>query len=141
MFVCCDNLFILLFRPTDYTRGIFQSIGFKEFHEYLILSEEERSTESGQKKFIESLDNLKLATRRYARRQNKTIKNRFLGHPSRQVIVFIVIHLLQQCYLVGAIQNAYDHQKQKKITNEIKVLTLTTELYLTLGRHPSITPY
>lgn len=94
---------MFIYRPTDYTRGIFQSIGFKEFHQYLVLSEEERATESGQKKFIESLDNLKLATRRYARKQNKIIKNRFLGHPSRQVVSFIVI----VCFTsTMAIQNA-----------------------------------
>ncbi|KAL0107322.1 hypothetical protein PUN28_015696 [Cardiocondyla obscurior] len=29
----------------DYTKGIFQTIGFKEFHAYLILSEEERASE------------------------------------------------------------------------------------------------
>ncbi|XP_025990811.2 tRNA dimethylallyltransferase isoform X2 [Solenopsis invicta] len=29
----------------DYTKGIFQSIGFKEFHTYLIQSEEERASE------------------------------------------------------------------------------------------------
>jgi len=32
-------------RSPDYTKGIFQSIGFKEFHTYLILSEEERASE------------------------------------------------------------------------------------------------
>ncbi|GJQ70862.1 hypothetical protein Trydic_g783 [Trypoxylus dichotomus] len=29
----------------DYTRGVFQSIGFKEFHEYLVLNPNERATE------------------------------------------------------------------------------------------------
>ena len=29
-------------RSADYTTGIFQSIGFKEFHTYLVLPEEER---------------------------------------------------------------------------------------------------
>lgn len=33
-------------RSPDYTKGIFQSIGFKEFHAYLILSEEERASEA-----------------------------------------------------------------------------------------------
>lgn len=32
-------------RSPDYTKGIFQSIGFKEFHAYLILSEKERASE------------------------------------------------------------------------------------------------
>lgn len=29
-------------RSADYTRGIFQSIGFKEFHAYLVLPEDEK---------------------------------------------------------------------------------------------------
>lgn len=35
-------------RELDYTTGIFQSIGFKEFHEYLILPEEEKHSERGK---------------------------------------------------------------------------------------------
>ena len=33
-------------RSADYTKGIFQSIGFKEFHNYLILPQEEREKET-----------------------------------------------------------------------------------------------
>ena len=35
----------------DYTRGVFQAIGFKEFHEYLLLSNDERKSEQGEKAF------------------------------------------------------------------------------------------
>lgn len=35
----------------NYTRGVFQAIGFKEFHEYLLLSEMERKSEHGEKIF------------------------------------------------------------------------------------------
>ena len=38
----------MFFSKADYTRGIFQSIGFKEFHDYLILSEEEKQTDKGK---------------------------------------------------------------------------------------------
>lgn len=42
-----NKLFIFVyFRSIDYTKGIFQSIGFKEFHDYLMLPEEEK----GEKK-------------------------------------------------------------------------------------------
>ena len=51
----------------DYTKGIFQSIGFKEFHDYLLLSAEERETEAGKKEFDKGVELLKLATRQYAR--------------------------------------------------------------------------
>jgi tRNA dimethylallyltransferase len=69
----------------DYTKGIFQSIGFKEFHEYLILSEDDRNSEKGSKLFHAGVDALKLVTRRYARRQLRWITNRFLRKPNRQV--------------------------------------------------------
>ncbi|XP_014472624.1 PREDICTED: tRNA dimethylallyltransferase, mitochondrial isoform X2 [Dinoponera quadriceps] len=35
-------------ESADYTKGIFQSIGFKEFHAYLTLPEEERASEKQQ---------------------------------------------------------------------------------------------
>ena len=43
------NCASLYFRSPDYTHGIFQSIGFKEFHSYLLLSDEERESASGEK--------------------------------------------------------------------------------------------
>ncbi len=35
----------------NYTKGVFQAIGFKEFHEYLLLSEMERKSEHGEQVF------------------------------------------------------------------------------------------
>ena len=35
-------------KSFDYTRGIFQAIGFKEFHEYLVLPDDQRSNEQGK---------------------------------------------------------------------------------------------
>nr|XP_011441198.2 tRNA dimethylallyltransferase isoform X1 [Crassostrea gigas] len=70
-------------RELDYTTGIFQSIGFKEFHEYLILPEEEKHSERGKLLFEKGVENMKIATRQYARRQIYWIKNRLLrnkGH-------------------------------------------------------------
>lgn len=72
-------------RVADYTRGIFQCIGFKEFHSYLLLTNEERQTVEAEKLFREGVDTLKLVTRRYARKQIKWITNRFLRCPDRQV--------------------------------------------------------
>ncbi|GFG40614.1 hypothetical protein Cfor_06651 [Coptotermes formosanus] len=69
----------------DYTKGIFQAIGFKEFHQYLLLSEEDRNSEKGSKFFHAGVDALKLVTKRYARRQLRWINNRFLRKTSRQV--------------------------------------------------------
>ncbi|XP_078047163.1 tRNA dimethylallyltransferase [Augochlora pura] len=69
----------------DYTKGIFQSIGFKEFHRYLMLSEEERREKKGQELLQEGIDNLKLVTKRYARIQEKWIRNRIIRRVDRQV--------------------------------------------------------
>ncbi|XP_075224672.1 tRNA dimethylallyltransferase [Lycorma delicatula] len=69
----------------DFTRGIFQSIGFKEFRDFLMLSDEEKFGEVGKKKLNEGIETLKLVTQRYVKNQNKWIRNRFLKCPDRQV--------------------------------------------------------
>ena len=40
------------FRKADYSLGIFQSIGFKEFHDYLLLDEDKKQTEIGKAHYI-----------------------------------------------------------------------------------------
>ncbi|KAG5335048.1 MOD5 dimethylallyltransferase, partial [Acromyrmex charruanus] len=72
-------------RSPDYTKGIFQSIGFKEFHTYLILPEKERASEKGKKLLQQGIDDLKLVTRRYAKRQDKWVMNRLIRRGDRQV--------------------------------------------------------
>ncbi len=49
-------------EPADYTRGIFQSIGFKEFHKYLVLNQEEKDTAEGRRLFEEGVEQLKLVS-------------------------------------------------------------------------------
>ncbi|XP_016126389.1 tRNA dimethylallyltransferase, mitochondrial-like [Sinocyclocheilus grahami] len=68
----------------DYQHGIFQSIGFKEFHEYLTASEN-ISQEERDKLKVKGIESLKQVTRRYARKQNKWFRNRFLKRPARNV--------------------------------------------------------
>jgi len=65
-------------NSADYTLGIFQSIGFKEFHNYLKLDTEEQKGPLGQKFFEEGKEQMMLATRQYARKQVKWINQRFL---------------------------------------------------------------
>ena len=81
------NLFFSLFQEynkkrgediADYTVGIFQSIGFKEFHNYLLLAEEEQNSVSGKDLFENGKELMMIATRQYARRQTKWIRQRFL---------------------------------------------------------------
>ena len=50
-------------NSADYTVGIFQSIGFKEFHDYLKLGTEEQKGPLGQKLFEEGKEQMMLATR------------------------------------------------------------------------------
>ncbi|XP_076315822.1 tRNA dimethylallyltransferase-like [Tachypleus tridentatus] len=69
----------------DYTQGIFQSIGFKEFHKYLILSSEERETAEGKKLLLEGVEAMKTRTCQYSKKQTRWIQNRFLQSPGRQV--------------------------------------------------------
>ena len=101
-YVCVSNIlffFLLTFGPAnlerkpkqkireaDYTIGIFQSIGFKEFHDYLVLPSSEQTTLTGTRLLNQGVEALKVRTRRYARHQIKWIVKRFLQQPDRQVL-------------------------------------------------------
>lgn len=65
-------------QPADYTEGIFQAIGFKEFHEYLLLTPEERKTYDGSLVLGRAIILLKQRTRSYVTKQLKWINRRFL---------------------------------------------------------------
>ncbi|GBE82536.1 tRNA dimethylallyltransferase, mitochondrial [Sparassis crispa] len=56
----------------DHTLGIYQCIGFKEFFEYL------NATAPSEKLFNEAVERMKVATRRYSRRQISWIRNQML---------------------------------------------------------------
>ncbi|KAJ7929361.1 tRNA isopentenyltransferase [Mycena leptocephala] len=56
----------------DYTVGIYQSIGYKEFHGYLSAPSQTEKT------FNEAIENMKLSTRQYAKRQISWIRNKLL---------------------------------------------------------------
>ncbi|XP_058573903.1 tRNA dimethylallyltransferase isoform X5 [Neofelis nebulosa] len=62
----------------DYQHGIFQSIGFKEFHEYLV-TEGKCTPETSNQLLKKGIESLKQVTKRYARKQNRWVKNRFLN--------------------------------------------------------------
>ncbi|RDB21249.1 tRNA dimethylallyltransferase, mitochondrial [Hypsizygus marmoreus] len=57
---------------TDYTLGIYQSIGYKEFHDYLSASE------PSEKAFKNAIEHMKVSTRQYAKRQISWIRNKLL---------------------------------------------------------------
>uniref|UniRef100_A0A673TV71 tRNA dimethylallyltransferase n=1 Tax=Suricata suricatta TaxID=37032 RepID=A0A673TV71_SURSU len=68
----------------DYQHGIFQSIGFKEFHEYLV-TEGKCTPETSNQLLRKGIESLKQVTKRYARKQNRWVKNRFLSRPGPSV--------------------------------------------------------
>ncbi|XP_069079531.1 tRNA dimethylallyltransferase [Pleurodeles waltl] len=68
----------------DYQHGIFQSIGFKEFHEYLV-TEGTCPPETSAVLLQNGIQALKQATQKYARKQNKWVRNRFLKRPGPNV--------------------------------------------------------
>ncbi|WFD06128.1 leukotriene-A4 hydrolase [Malassezia vespertilionis] len=60
----------------DYTRGIFQAIGYKEFDAY--LTEYDTHQTHNETLFQEAIQAMQVATRRYAKRQVSWIKNQLL---------------------------------------------------------------
>ncbi|XP_031710173.1 tRNA dimethylallyltransferase isoform X2 [Anarrhichthys ocellatus] len=70
----------------NYQHGVFQSIGFKEFHDYLTAPESSSQQEKDALR-DKGIEALKIATRRYARKQNKWVRNRFLKRPGDNVPV------------------------------------------------------
>jgi tRNA dimethylallyltransferase len=82
----CRELKMKKNREADYTIGIFQSIGLKEFHEFLVLPSSEQTTQKGRRLLDQGVEALRSRTRRYARKQTKWIVKRFLEQPDRQVI-------------------------------------------------------
>ena len=72
---------------TKYTEGIFQSIGFKEFHDFLIKQEGKKfdksiASKEDQELLRTGVENMKTVTRRYAKKQMTWVRNRFLARPS-----------------------------------------------------------
>ncbi|KAK3067393.1 tRNA dimethylallyltransferase, mitochondrial [Teratosphaeriaceae sp. CCFEE 6253] len=67
-------------HPMDEARGIWVSIGFKEFKEYVRALQEEVSSEKDlQKLKAEALERTKAATRQYAKRQLRWIRIKLLN--------------------------------------------------------------
>lgn len=97
MFVSCSCLFRN--SSADYEEGILQTIGFKEFIPYLeafdkshdilinrfVESPETTVEPDAWKPLVACLEELKLVTRRYSKKQLKWIRNRFLGSEFREV--------------------------------------------------------
>ncbi|KAF5391798.1 hypothetical protein D9757_001656 [Collybiopsis confluens] len=59
-------------ESSDYTFGIYQTIGYKEFHKYLSLNNPTKDD------FLEAVNSMKTSTRQYAKRQTSWLRNKLL---------------------------------------------------------------
>ncbi|PWN31449.1 tRNA isopentenyltransferase [Meira miltonrushii] len=94
-------------NAVDYTRGIFQTIGYKEFDEYLTHRERtfgsldgtsdlipDPSDDQGRKLFDHAIESMKLATRQYAKRQISWLRNRLapdIGRKASKGIRLVIL--------------------------------------------------
>ncbi|KAK4058460.1 tRNA dimethylallyltransferase, mitochondrial [Microbotryomycetes sp. JL221] len=65
---------------TDFSKGIYQAIGYKEFQQYLVATDHGQETKDVQvqRLFTKALEDMKTSTRQYAKRQVKWIKTKLL---------------------------------------------------------------
>lgn len=66
-------------QQPDYTKGIYQTIGFKEFHNYLMMDSDQRQSETGKKELYKSIRSMRQSTKNYVKRQLRWIRRRFLN--------------------------------------------------------------
>ncbi|BGP14440.1 hypothetical protein JCM10213_004563 [Rhodosporidiobolus nylandii] len=70
-------------EPTNYSKGIYQAIGYKEFDPYLSLKHRDPSvtlenSDALRKLFEQGVESMKVSTRQYAKRQVKWIKSKLM---------------------------------------------------------------
>ena len=68
----------------SYEEGLFQAIGFKEFHSYLTYQGDDE--EEREKLLQLSLTKLKQITSKYSKKQVRWVQNRFLGRPKKNAL-------------------------------------------------------
>ncbi|XP_071992596.1 tRNA dimethylallyltransferase [Engystomops pustulosus] len=91
----------------DYQHGIFQSIGFKEFHEYLVTKD--ITPDKADILLQKGIEALKQRTQKYAKKQIKWVQNRFLKRPGPNVPLVYGLNVTditawETCVLSPAIQ-------------------------------------
>lgn len=74
-------------EATDFTKGIWQSIGFKEFQPYLKALRDEASAKDAEKAKQQSLEDMKTATRQYAKYQVKWITKKIVPQLKEQQVM------------------------------------------------------
>ena len=68
----------------SFEEGLFQAIGFKEFHPFLTYTGD--NDKEKQKLLKNSLDRLKQITIKYSKKQKRWVQNRFLGRPKENAL-------------------------------------------------------
>lgn len=91
-------------RPTDFTRGIFQAIGYKEFDKYLVHIESaptmacsslrpDSKDEMGTRLFNQAVEEMKIATRQFAKSQVAWVRNQLrpaiVNNKSKNQVYFV----------------------------------------------------
>lgn len=72
-------------KQPEYDKGIYQTIGFKEFHNYLMLDSDKKHSDEGRDILNQAIELMKISTRQYAKRQLKWIRRRFLQSGTRDL--------------------------------------------------------
>ncbi|OSD02771.1 tRNA isopentenyltransferase [Trametes coccinea BRFM310] len=131
----------------DYTLGIYQAIGYKEFHDYL------SSPTPSESAFQEAVEQMKLGTRRYAKRQVAWIRNKLLPAVNAANAVFqsesgapsVPTYLLDATEL-GDAWKSNVHDVAERITNDFlenrplpdpRTLSTTASEMLTVRERPT----
>ncbi|VVC32895.1 Zinc finger C2H2-type,P-loop containing nucleoside triphosphate hydrolase,Matrin/U1-C-like, C2H2- [Cinara cedri] len=70
----------------DYTKGVLQCIGVKQFQRYLQMPAECRGTDECRAVLADALTAMKDVTKNYAKRQRRWINNRFLKPGDKQAV-------------------------------------------------------
>lgn len=79
-------------KKPEYDKGIFQTIGFKEFHDYFMLDPDTRASQGGNEVLKSAIVRMKISTRQYARRQLKWVRRRFLQSGTRDLPMMFKLH-------------------------------------------------
>lgn len=102
-----SNSYVRRVDSLDFTKGVLQCIGVKQFQRYLELPDDGRRSDDGRAALHEALTAMKHVTKKYARRQTRWINNRFLKTGDKQVNYTAAVSRVNYYVLIA-------ERKQKK---------------------------
>nr|XP_045605135.1 tRNA dimethylallyltransferase-like isoform X2 [Procambarus clarkii] len=112
-------------EAADYTKGIFQSIGFKEFHKFLILPAQEQKSDKGTAMYKDGVEAMKLVPPVYAVDGTDPSKwNEIVRDPAQAVVQAFIDGTqpeLEMANVPNDMQNLADVIKKDKTRHECTV--------------------